>query len=739
MTGMVDAWEIGVSLVLNDGIAGQTANINAQFESVQKAVDGINASLKVMPGLIADVKSAAAGLSSSFTAAANAAERIQAAMSQGGGAGGAPAAVPVAPPGGAQPMAAASDTVTGPAGPIFTPNLPAVIPGSRASGPEGWGYRGDNGYSGHLPPPDAPSGPGTALVPLGNNRWTYGAMPFPEVPPGSLDPQPPANPDGAQPQSDGTHDFWTNLFLFGTGAKVVQSAVSGAAQVSATQARLAINQASPQDIAKLTGEAQAAQAGSPLNIQDVLGIGQDYYSVTGKIPDQQTLTGLMDEAIVLQGEGVQNPVDELYAGIKSGEIAGKLSSKNADGSINTAPLMGYLDTATQAAIISQGRVDFNTALQIMTNAGPEGSRLSAHALGYSLLLAQQQGGSKTGAGIQAEGSEFLGGKMNQGVATILEGLKGPDGKPLLDKSKVQRMGLAGSWADSGALVDQQEAIADPYQWTVDHLIPALAGSSDPNAVLATIMRTQTRATGQRLMGDAINSGVQLERQYQRLQDTDSPPQAAATLENQSLQTNLQTAGAGLSALSTALAAASTPALITGLKAFDGAVAAASNFVNNNPQIGQEVDVGVAGGMAYLGYQVLKGLKGIIDKFGPQAESDAKSVEANAPKAAETVASRGLLGTALEAVIAANIADYLANAGTYGHPLPSWWPKSKGGPEGISSDYPSENYGGGPSGTATDPFHVVVKNQPVPGPTMPTGPTSPPAAASMPNPGKNSPR
>lgn len=209
-----------------------------------------------------------------------------------------------------------------------------------------------------------------------------------------------------------------------------------------------------------------------------------------------------------------------------------------------------------------------------------------------------------------------------------------------------------------------------------------------------------------------------------------------------MQTNLQTAGAGLSALTTALAAAGQPGLIAGCKAFDDAVSAVTSFVNNNPRIGQEVDMGVIGGLGYFGYQVLKGMKNMVAKWGPQAPKDVNFADAGSVPAADgaiplTGAAEGPLVAVLSKLNALLLT--LSVSGDTMKP-PDGFHYVPGGFGKIAPNDPG--YVTSADGSENNPLHVIVKNMPAgpaPGPTMPTGPTSPQAASSMPKPGKGPPR
>jgi len=685
MTGMVDAWEIGVNLVLNDAITGQIAGVEAQFNAVQQAVDRVNASLKQLPASIKDVRSAASGLSSSFTAAANAAERIQAAMrgsSFGGGAGGGGAG---GGGGGTPLMIAGPEPASGGGGGSMIP----VTDGGGGGGREPPNWRYNQGPDVPFIPPKTPSGGDSGG---GGSNFDVAKMAGQYF--------------LGRAVADGV---WSTLKLIFTAPFDIED------QKAQIKAMTPEGQNSD-DIVK-----QAYQIATQIRIQNpgvtqgqALGGVIDLFSIDRNMKDVSDLSKdySRDAFIMSKVPGGEDAWNEGYSALRAAEEAGKFNGP--DGKFDPKKAVSFMDLYTKLIVSSGGRLDAAGALDMIGQGGAGFTQMDDKALAQTALMAAVLGASKTGTGVNALYQEFIGGKMAQGTARQLhaEGVlndtmvytqsdvgKTIDGykvkeKDVGDVRKEDRWGMGYVHIPPGALPDQQDFLKNPYAWLQKHIFHDYLNSdgslksntpSDVVQMISDLNVDFSRIPGGRLASLVEFNAITQARQLQNAGDLKSLDDLHTIYSN--------TPNSQGGAVKAALSAASAQA----------ASGTADNWLTRQFK-------GFSIGTDYLIDHPWDGIKKIFqqDIWTDRHDKDDPLGTILQENSAIKNAVDGVIVSALHEIFLNDLGQLIRDllAAINGQP-------------GKDSNHP-----------------MYTKQVGQPGaPTMPTGPTTPPASVSMPNPGK----
>lgn len=581
---MVDLYEIGIQFLIQRDIFSDVEALEKGMGTLQEAIDKVNASLTSTADLLGAARSAAGGMASSFEAAASAAERLAAAADSMGGTGGGGG-------GGRTPP-----VIPAPGGPEYNPGG-FTMPGYRD--PTLLALPGPDGS--YPPAPGAPSTP-----PQGVNPWDL---------------------------------IIAGGAAYEAGKGLITSAYDNAASVQ-HQAFLIENQgASASSAGDAVNAAQALQQQYPgLSQANAMTIIRDSYMQTRNMPEAIAMAGqLAQSAYVLQGLGDSDAAGQLYGAMRAGELRGLLNQKNPDGSVNLSGFENFIDAFSQVAISTGGRVTPQDALSIMQNAGPEGIMMDQHAMLEALMLSTDLGASKTGVGINALATEFLGGKMSQGAAQRLHdaGLL-PDymfdknGK-ILDKYK---NGIGNVLLPDGAVKNEGEFQQDPFEWIQNTFLPSV-NKLDPNdqtGLLQSIYGDMSRIPGARLAAETIFQQGYLARQLGFLDGVPSVGTAANNLKNDPQNV----AGGFTSAFDAFMAQIGSdamPVATAQLKDLTGALNGMTGFFHDHPYAGQVAFRGTeaagAAGAGLLLAGVYKWITKSLGLGGKGGAGDASFADADA--------------------------------------------------------------------------------------------------------------
>ncbi len=458
---MIDLYEIGVSLMLDDGITTGLDGVTQQFSVIDEAIMKINAELLNTRASIADVASATSGLAAGWTQAADAAERMAsaAAGAHAGGAGG----------GGGS-----GD------GPIYLPGSPE--PGDRYT--PNWTTGGGGG--GELPPEGAGGGP-VPFYPGQQGRSTGGGG-------GSL--------------MDG---YFFGSMALEIGKDVIGAPFDAAATVDQKLAILRANGMSADEAHGSYVLAQRMQQDpqyKTLTIDDLLGILQGSFLQTRNVAEAQgILPEMANAATVLQGIGNAGIQAQMFDLMRSGDLAGLLNDKGEDGQPDLARFKKFIDTFTDVELATGDAVSPSQMVRLFQNLGPAALSMDEQGLGTTMLMALSLGQLKTGTGINQMFKELAGGKQSKALEEFLvkQGIINPHAVVGRSADYVQ-MG-------PGALVDEAAFLADPEAWFVKHIGGALSTDTpeDRQKLISTIYASSGTVQGSRVVAESIFQNALLMR------------------------------------------------------------------------------------------------------------------------------------------------------------------------------------------------------------------------------------
>lgn len=502
----LDLYEIGVELILDDGIIGQLEATETKFTELQKIIDSTNASLGTTKGLVSDVASAASGMATSWSAAATAAEQMAAAANSmagaapGGGGGGAPAA-----PGG-NPVLLQGET------PYVMPgdsggggsNVPAVIPGQGTY---------THGAGSTTPIDDQPFSPRSS-----------------EIPPISLKPGWDDDVVKGGGLGFGLSDLFFGKAVLDMGGNIVAAGYGTVSQPQDQVTRMRLNDKnfSQADADKaLAGAKELVSQVPGLSLTGAMTIIAQGYQQTRNIDTAIAMAKpLAEDAAVLSASGDADAVNQLFDLQRAAELAGTLNDKNSDGSIDINPFTNWVNNATKIAQSTPGVDPHQIMLQTQQNdVGAMANDQEGQS--YDDILISALGGYKSGTGLAALNREFTGGKMSTGTEGVLERLG------LIDPAGATKTGQYYT-LKPGALKDQALFDSDPVKWLETTFTDAVNKMSpdDRNAMLHDIYSGTGTASGARVAGDAVLQDTFIARQlYYAQQDTPDIWQSIADVAN----------------------------------------------------------------------------------------------------------------------------------------------------------------------------------------------------------------
>jgi len=446
---MIDAYEIGVRLILNDEINTELDGVVKQFSALDDAIAKVNGALGATKTAIADIVGASSGLASIWNTAAAAAERMaQAAASihAGGNGGG------------------------GGDGPLYLPG-PAD---DRPGGAPNWTYGGGADGGGGLPPD--------------------GGAPIPFYP--------------GQGGARGGGGSFIDAYFFGNMAYgIAQDAIGAPFDAAATvDQKLAILRANGMTAGEAASSYALAQQMQQnpqyktLTIDDLLGILQGSFLQTRNATEAQgILPEMANAATVLQGIGNAGIQDQMFDLMRSGDLAGLLNDRDKNGQPDLTRFKKFIDTFTDVELATGDAVSPSQMVRLFQNLGPAALSMDEQGLGTTMLMALSLGQLKTGTGINQMFKELVGGKMSKATEEFLakQGIINPHDIEGRSADYVQ-MG-------PGSLVDEAGFLADPQAWFVKHIGGALSADSpaDRQKLISTIYASAGTVQGARVVAESI--------------------------------------------------------------------------------------------------------------------------------------------------------------------------------------------------------------------------------------------
>ncbi len=757
----IDTYAIGAEIGLNMEIVGQLERVADQFGVIQGSVDRINTGLRAMDDLVSGITGKLGAMASGFSGAADAAGQMGAGSApgmgrapSGAGFGSTPYTVNGAD---ATPSGASGALIIHPGtyaqymgpggpgtdlGPAYAPQqlyLPAPEPerGGVPARVNGYPYySGDDGntfYRSGYTPNWVPGGAGG-----GGGDEPPGDEPFPS-------PMPPINPGGRR--SGGIDPMETMGYIF-TGqaaASMVGSAVKAFASPSfdVQTAQTNIGNMVPKggDIAAVQAKAMAAaiqiqRANPGMTIGQGLAMVANLYSVDRDMDAVAALAPeyASDGYIMSHAQGGADANDELYAVLRSSEDLGKLNLLNKDGSINTTKATSFIDLYTRLIANSNGNLSAGGALTMIGQAGPGATQMSDLALERMIVAAQALGPSQVGTGINAMYQEFIGGKMSQATARslfeagVLPKYAMVNGKRLEmfgDDDKITKpfkYGIGQVMLPPGVLKDEQEALTDPIGWARDHLFAQYLNpdgsvkSGDQKVVdelIADLNRDFSRIPGMRLAGNAVFNEVVQSRQIHNANHLLSLEQLHSA---DAATANAQAKGvtAAFNALLTTMGGPAIPTITSRLHALAAGINELSDAAEKHPDVTLGADQAGAGVLAWLGLKA--GARILPGALGRGAASLSRAF----PELAALILAWEATGQGSEKRV-------------------DEWGKEIGLPEWMTDPHLLEHLLHGSNKPVVDAVNNQTRQLVTAlkgGHTaMPSGPTSPAPATSMPMPGQ----
>lgn len=520
---MIEAYEVGVSLVMSDSILASLSLVNSKLLETQQFVMGSNAALRRMDSLTKTAASSANGLATAMGRVASAAKAAASGMAGMNASGG----------GGSYGGYSNERTPRQRSGQVFTPyglltynpppmpvspgNLPATIPGNPY-------YSGDTGSpnfrrSGYVPNWMPGSG--------GSSSGEDAKMSNPERL--ELRPKSAKKPRRSY-YGYGGHDIFAEGMGAYFGYSLLKTTFGDAGQIDAVKANMLASGFTPAQVTAAYAEADRLRQQIPgtsnlENLKEILFLKARFGSVQEAM---DSLPDILKQGIVVtaaSGGGIDynqwlsSLNENLEAMARAGEISGKLVNPKTH-QIDPSRLATFTKNMADLALASGGVITPQDLLALSQNAGPGVvSQLSDPALFGDLApIILSMGGERAGTALNALAMQFKGGKMNQynaramhDIGLLPDYMFGKDGKLL----KKYRYGIGRVEIPAGALADQSLYNKSPGAWLMQVLLPHLEahGYTTVQEQQNYMYRLLSRTTGIRGMQDLITNLPQIEKYY----------------------------------------------------------------------------------------------------------------------------------------------------------------------------------------------------------------------------------
>ncbi|MDE2470239.1 MAG: hypothetical protein KGL35_16190, partial [Bradyrhizobium sp.] len=486
---MIDAYEVGVTLVMDNRILVAISQANDKLLGLQNTIMGANAALKRMNGLTRDASAAADVLAKAWGRVAAAAER--AAKASGGMGGGMPGGYSATGGGAGSGPRAPSPFV--PAGLIGYDGSRALVPyaGGGGGGGAGGGGGGDYipGYGGgyYLPGPGPTGKPTLNLMP---GSTSGGATRTPR-------------------------NYAADAFKYGLGASFgfgfLKNTFNQAANIDATEAYMRASGFTADQVKQaysIANQARESIPGSSLagNLQLIGDLKSIFASPTEAM---QYLPDVLKQAIVAENNGTGVAYDEAFSAARAGELSAALNNPKT-GQLDPAKFVAFMHSIANVSLLTSGRVGAGDYVAMAQNAGPAVmAQLDNQALFQDMpALILGMGGARAGTALNALASQFKGGKMSQYAARAMHDIGllpdymfGKDDKIL----KQYRYGVGMAMLPKGAIPDMDLYDKDPVAWFNKIMVPAMQshGLTSLTDQENYLYKTMSRTPGIRMTQDMI--------------------------------------------------------------------------------------------------------------------------------------------------------------------------------------------------------------------------------------------
>lgn len=491
---MIEAYRIGVSLVMDSNVGRELSVLQRQFEMFQRILQRTQGTVNELASGMRALTRLGRGAAEAWQQAAVAMERAASATSRAG------RAMPAAPAGPGTGFTLQGDS--------YGPAPPSAQRGRRGPvvpfGPNG------------VPlPPGANPYAGGELVPDGHRFGPNGPIPLPPLA------RPPARPSH--------YEFGLATMgygLVGAGLTGFAGAVFNAgADVGHVEYQLRAQGYSEEQIKQALGVAKGAQ-------RDILGV-----TVGGALTAQLDLNtilrnpekaaklapDLMRMAVVLAASGKGDQLSQFFKAAQAGELKGMIHSPEE--------FAHFLHMIEATSITTGGRIGPAEILQFIRSGGAAAMGLGDDTMfGYAIPAILSQGAARAGTGFRGFYQQFSAGKMSESAQTMLIDLG-----LVADKSKFQRTPIGMYRALPGALVHQDLLQQGKlFEYIRDVLLPKIKaydiahyGYDDVNLESQTGFQLASRIPGGNLLADLFRL-LPLSEGYQAAVKASSERDAFAT-------------------------------------------------------------------------------------------------------------------------------------------------------------------------------------------------------------------
>ncbi len=464
---MIEAYRVGVSLVMDSNVGRELSALQRQFEVFQRILQRTQGTVNELASGMRAITRLGRGAAEAWQEAANAMERAANAASRA-----------------ARAMPAGAGTGFTLQGDSYGPSTPRAPRGRGGPvvpfGPNGAPF-----------PPGANPYAGGDLVPEGYDfgRPSRGPIPLPPL----------ARPPG-RPSS---HEFGLATMGYGLiGAGMtgfVGSVFDAGAQVGHIGYQLRAQGYSDEQVKHAMEVAKTSQrdilgvtVGGALTAQlDLNTILRDPAKAAKLAPD------LMRMAVVLAASGKGDQLSQFFKAAQAGELKGMIHSPEE--------FAHFLHMIEATSITTGGRIGPAEILQFIRSGGAAAMALGDDTMfGYAIPAILSQGAARAGTGFRGFYQQFSAGKMSESAQTLLIELG-----LVADKSKFQKTPIGMYRALPGALVGQDELQQGKlFEYIRDILLPRIKaynvahyGYDDVNLESATGYQLASRIPGGNLLAD----------------------------------------------------------------------------------------------------------------------------------------------------------------------------------------------------------------------------------------------
>jgi hypothetical protein len=658
---MIDAYEVGVSLVMDNRILRSIADANAAMGNLTNTIMGANAALKRMNSYTQTLLSSTNDLRKAWEGVATAVNR---ASSGGGGAGGGN--------GRSSPLATGGNGLL-------------LIGGPGGGGPTGFTMPG------YVNPNQLRIGAGG--VPL------YGNIP------NNMPARAGASSSDYAIASAAAGAAGYGIFGF------INSSVHQAAAVDAIQARMRASGFSASQVSAATGEADATRQsipGSSLlgNLQLIFELKSVFANVGEAMKQMPTI---VKQAIVANATGSGVNYDSAFQMARAGELSAALNN-SATGKLDPTKFVNFMNSISTVSLMTAGRVGASDYVAMAQNAGPAiMSQLSQQALFSELpALMLGLGGDRAGTALNALASQFKGGKMSQYAARAMHDVGllpdymfGKDDK-ILDKYKY---GIGLAQLPPGALPNPALYNSDPISWFNTVVVPAMAkhGITNQNDQENYLYKMMSRTPGIRVSQDMI-ANMLLINKYIAMMSQTAGQNSYATIAGQNPNLQISALPAALQSFQTAAGNTIMPVAIQTLNNLTSALNQMGAFAKKYPGLSHDImETAAAVGSLAISLSVISG---VIFVAGPLL------------RVLKTVAAIGLALAGLADGLT-EVGVGIAAIGLAIATLQKWFPDLFKQTNHKGMHWQGSNRGGGawvpdaqssaPLGSPSNPVHTVVTN------------------------------